>query len=96
LLQENSNDIAVLIDRPIQIMLLPLNGDKDFVAMPAWSKNSCGLAVAVFQQSTQSFLITNRCSTGDFLARKRNQELIAFSLMMTILLVWSIGDRRGE
>ena len=38
----------------------------------AWSKNSCGLAGVVFQQATQSFLITNRCSTGDFLARKRH------------------------
>ncbi len=33
-LHENINDIAVLIDCPIQIMSLSLHGDKDFVFMP--------------------------------------------------------------
>jgi len=33
-LEKNSNDIAVLIDRLIQIVSLSLNGDKDFVDMP--------------------------------------------------------------
>ncbi len=33
-LEKNINDIAVLIDRPIQIVSLSLNGDKDFVDMP--------------------------------------------------------------
>ena len=33
-LHQNVNDIAVLIDRPIQIVSLSLNGDKDFVDMP--------------------------------------------------------------
>ena len=59
-------------------------------------KNLCDLAGVVFQQSTHFFLSTNRCSTRDFLARQRNQELLAFSLMITILVVWSIGDRIGE
>ncbi len=33
-LEKNINDLAVLIDRPIQIVSLSLNGDKDFVDMP--------------------------------------------------------------
>ncbi len=33
-LEENINDIAILIDRPIQIVSLSLHGDKDFVDMP--------------------------------------------------------------
>ena len=33
-LYENINRIAVLIDRPIQLVSLSLHGDKDFVDMP--------------------------------------------------------------
>jgi hypothetical protein len=33
-LHENIKDIAVLIDRPIQIVSLSLHGDKDFVDVP--------------------------------------------------------------
>ena len=34
MLEKNINDIAILIDRPIQIVSLSLNGDKDVVEMP--------------------------------------------------------------
>ena len=59
-------------------------------------KNACDLAGVVFPQFAQAFPSTNRCSARDFLARQRHQELIAFSLIMTIFLVWSIGARTGE
>jgi len=90
------NDVKYQNTRLPQLPLPTRNHQPRPLALPVWSNKSCGLAVAVFQQSTQSFLSTSRCSTRDFLARPRHQELIAFSLMMAFLLVWSIGDRTGE
>jgi len=49
-----------------------------------------------FQQSTQFFPSTNRCSTQGFLARQRHQELISSSLLLAFLLVWSIGIGEGK
>ena len=42
-LHENVNDIAILINRPIQIVALSLKGDKDFIDMPRIAKKTLAL-----------------------------------------------------
>ncbi|MCZ6624244.1 MAG: hypothetical protein O7B35_08445 [Deltaproteobacteria bacterium] len=55
--------------------------------MRFWSKNSGFFVGVLIQRFTQSFTSTNRLRLQAFLARRRDQELMASALMMAFLLV---------
>ena len=52
-----------------------------------WSKNSCGLSLVVFQESTQPFATLNWALTLSALAGRRKEQDIALPLMIPLVMV---------
>src|SRR5262249_37653776 len=52
-----------------------------------WSKNSCGLALVVFQQPTKPLMTLPRACTYRVLADRRKEQDIALALMIALVMI---------
>src|SRR5215510_3472158 len=62
---------------------------------PVGSKNSCGLAVVVLEQPTEPFPALNRAVTLAALAGRTKEQDIAFSLMISLVMIMGSILREG-
>jgi hypothetical protein len=54
--------------------------------LPVWSKNSCGLALIVFQQSSKPFTTLHGAFALCVLADRRKEQHIALTLMVPLVM----------
>ncbi len=55
--------------------------------VPVWSKNSCGFTLVVFEEAPKSFATLNRALTLWGLADSRKEQHVAFSLMISLVMI---------
>src|SRR6266545_3156609 len=63
-----------------------VNADEVAAALPVWSKNSCGFAHVVFQESPKPFTALNRALLLRALANFRKEEHVALILMIPLVM----------
>ena len=54
---------------------------------PVWSKNSCGFARVVFQESPEPFMTPHRAFTCCVLADRRKEQDIVLALMIALVMI---------
>src|SRR4030095_9020220 len=54
---------------------------------PVWSKNSCGLALVVFQETAESFSTMNQAWTSFLCAWRRKEQHIPLALMIPLVMI---------
>lgn len=63
--------------------------------IPVWSKNSCGGARVVFQKPTEPFMTLDWTLTRHVLAERRQEQDIALTLMIPLVMIMSAIRREG-
>jgi hypothetical protein len=56
-------------------------------ADPVWSKNSCGFAFVVFQESSEPFTTSNRAFMDGVLADRRKEYHVTLALMIPFVMI---------
>ena len=54
---------------------------------PVWSKNTCGFAFVVFQETPKPFATSNRAFICCVLADRRKEEHVALALMISLVMI---------
>ena len=52
-----------------------------------WSKNSCGFACVVFQESSEPFPTPNRAFVLRIVADRRKEQHVALALMIALVMI---------